>query len=134
MGKVVRFSVSLEEDLLKDFDHFLKKKKISSRSDGLRKLIREKLTQEAIVDPEKNIFATLSLIYSHKEHHFSEEITEIQHRYYEYIISTTHIHLNEEYCFEVIILRGKSKFVCNIAQLILSLKGIICGDVSYSFI
>lgn len=42
MSELVRFSVSLEQDLLGEFDRYIEAGKLATRSEAIRQLIREK--------------------------------------------------------------------------------------------
>ena len=44
MSELVRFSVSLEADLLADFDRYCERHRLATRSEAVRQLIRERLT------------------------------------------------------------------------------------------
>ena len=46
MGKLVRFGVSLDQDLLEKFDRLMKDKDYTSRSEAFRDLIRQELVQK----------------------------------------------------------------------------------------
>ena len=132
MEKVIRFGVSMEMNLLKDFDKLIEKKGYSSRSEALRDLLRNALISEIKLDPNANIFATVSILYRHSEHHLSDTLAKIQHENYEIIISTTHIHLDKDNCLEVIILKGKSSKVKELSESLISVKGVRHGGVVYS--
>ncbi len=46
MSNLVRFGVSLEEDLLRKFDRLIKQRKYTNRSEALRDLIRDELVKK----------------------------------------------------------------------------------------
>ena len=46
MQNLTRFGVSMENDLLKKFDHLIEKKGYSNRSEAIRDLVREKFVEE----------------------------------------------------------------------------------------
>ena len=47
MAELVRFSVSLEADLLDEFDRYCKENRFATRSEAIRQLLREALTAHA---------------------------------------------------------------------------------------
>ena len=57
----------------------------------------------------------------------SEKLHAIQHEYFESIVSSMHVHLDEHNCLEVIVLRGETGLVQDIANLILGTKGVKNG-------
>ena len=57
MAGLTRTGVSLEQDLLKDFDWLISKRGYKTRSEAIRDLIRESLVSEAI-DKNEPVVAT----------------------------------------------------------------------------
>ena len=47
MSEIVRFSVSVENDLLKKFDEYLRKEQFATRSEAVRQLIHDRLMTRA---------------------------------------------------------------------------------------
>ena len=45
-------------------------------------------------------------------------------------MSTTHVHINESQCLEVIILKGETGLVQDIANMILGTKGVSHGNLT----
>ena len=127
MGKIQRFSVSLEGELLKAFDKYLDHMGYTSRSEAVRDLIREKLVARQWQNPRAEGVAVVTLVYDHHRRDRPEKLTELQHRFFKEIVSTTHIHLDRHNCLEVIIVRGPAKTLQNIADLLISTKGVKHG-------
>jgi len=130
INNVIRFGVSIDEKLLKNFDSLITEKGYVNRSEAIRDLIRDMLVQEEISDPETEIVGTLVLIYSHDVRELSDRLNEIQHNYFENIVSTLHVHLDEHNCLEVLLLKGKAKRVKDIADLLISLKNVRHGKLT----
>ena len=63
MAEIVRFSVSLEADLLEQFDLFCAESRFATRSEAIRQLLREKLTAKAVADDSTEVAASLTLVY-----------------------------------------------------------------------
>ena len=108
MNNIVRFGVSIDEKLLYRFDTIITGKGYVNRSEAIRDLIRDMLVSEDVANPESESIGTLTLVYSHDVHELSEKLNDIQHHYHRIIVSTTHIHLDEHNCLEVLILKGKA--------------------------
>jgi CopG family nickel-responsive transcriptional regulator len=53
-----------------------------------------------------------------------DEITRVQHRFHHVISSTTHIHLEENKCLEMIAVKGNAKEVRDLAQVLMARKGV----------
>ncbi len=57
----------------------------------------------------------------------SEKLTELQHQHHKCIVSAMHVHLDHDNCLEVVVLRGTAKDVQQIADALISTKGVIHG-------
>ncbi len=130
MNSIIRFGVSIDEKLLTRFDEIINTKGYVNRSEAIRDLIRNMLVSEEVSNPDAEVIGTLTLIYSHEEHEISDRLNDIQHDYYQNVISTTHVHLDAHHCLEVLILRGKAKTVQHIADNLLSVKNVRHGKLT----
>jgi len=128
MSELARTGVSLEEDLLKEFDRLITKRGYQNRSEAFRDLIREALLSET-VDSNKPVVGTLTLVYDHHVPNLSEKLTEAQHSVGAMVLAATHVHLDHHYCLEVIIMKGKSKELQEVAHRILALRGVELGKL-----
>jgi CopG family nickel-responsive transcriptional regulator len=129
VAELVRFSVSLEADLLEQFDRYCTGGRFATRSEAIRQLLRETLTQQGWSTGAGDAAATLTLVYDHHRVHVSEKLVELQHRDPELIVSTTHVHLDHDHCLEVIILRGPTAKLTAMAAELRGLKGIHTGQL-----
>jgi len=126
-----RFSVSLKENLLADFDKFIRRCQYSNRSEAVRDLIRKALVQREW-EADKNVIGVITLVYDHHQNQLHETITQLQHDFYEHIISTTHVHMDRDNCLEVIIIRGKALEVRELSERLIATKGVKNGDLAMS--
>jgi len=129
MSKLVRFGVSLDEALLKQFDPFIERLGYKSRSEAIRDLIRERLVAEEWKADKAPAMGVLSLVYSHEVRELSKKLTDIQHHHLGIILSTTHIHMDEHNCLEVVILKGPAREIQEVAGQLLSTKGVKHGKL-----
>ena len=106
MSEIVRFSVSLEDDLLEQFDRYCTEQHFATRSEAVRQLIRDKLTAHAWESDAQDVAGTLTLVYDHHRQQLRDQLTALQHDHMELVISTLHAHLTHDLCLEVIVLRG----------------------------
>ena len=128
MAELTRTGVSIEEDLLKQFDSVIAKRGYKNRSEALRDLIRESLVSEAI-DRNRTVVATLSLIYDHHSPNLSDKLNDIQHHAHRNVLAATHVHLDADNCLEVVIMKGRSGSIRAVANAILSLQGVKHGQL-----
>lgn len=129
MSHVVRFSVSLEPELLNRFDRYCQARRYPTRSEAVRHLIREKLTQEAWQADEQEVTATLTLVYDHHRSQLVSRLLDLQHHHVDQVVSTMHIHLDHHRCLEVIVLRGKARQLRRMADELQTLKGVYQGHL-----
>ncbi len=129
MSEIVRFSVSVEEDLLKRFDKYCEQEQFATRSEAVRQLIRERLTSRDWETGIQTAVGTLTLVYDHHHAQLGKRLTKLQHDNTDLIVSTTHVHLTHDLCLEVIILRGPASRLERIAAQLKGLKGIHKGEL-----
>ncbi len=127
MTKLARFGVSLDNDLLKKFDALIKKSGYGNRSEAIRDLIRDRLVEQEWEEEEKNVIGILGLVYNHEKRELTENLNAIQHQHVHTTIASTHIHLDHDNCLEVIILKGTSGTVREVADHLLSTKNVKHG-------
>ena len=127
---LVRFSVAMPEELLMRFDAFVARRGVAkNRSEVVRDLVRDALIAEEAELPGTEVMGTLTIVFNHHASDVQEKLHQIQHERYGHIVSTTHVHLDEDNCLEVIIWRGESQEVRDIADMILGTKGVDTGGL-----
>ena len=134
MSNIIRFGVSIEEKLLDNFDNTIYEKGYVNRSEAIRDLIRDMIIDVKTSDPEADVMGTLTIVYNHHIHELAEKLHEIQHNFHKNIISTTHIHMDEHNCLEVLILKGKAITIQMISDKILSIKNVMHGKLTLASI
>lgn len=122
-----RFGVSMEDELLERFDQLIERKGYATRSEALRDLVRSALADELLADANAEAVATVSLVYNHHVPRLSARLTHYQHQALDLINSTVHIHLDEAHCLEVLIVRGPYGRVRELADNLISVKGVKHG-------
>jgi CopG family nickel-responsive transcriptional regulator len=126
-----RFSISLEEDLLEDFDEFIKQRSYENRSEAIRDLIRSSFIKDEW-QGDNDVMGVITLVYDHHQPNLQEKVTELQHAYHHQIVSTTHVHMDHHNCLEVIIIRGKAAELKDMANRLSSLRGVRDGKLAMS--
>jgi CopG family nickel-responsive transcriptional regulator len=128
MAELIRTGVSIEGSLLAQFDRVIAKRGYQNRSEALRDLIRESLISEA-VDENQPVVATLSMIYDHHRPNLANRLIEIQHHAHGSVLAATHVHLDEANCLEVVIMKGRSGELKQLADHMLSMRGVKHGKL-----
>lgn len=130
MGKLTRFGVSLDEELLEPFDALCAVKGYSNRSEAIRDLIRKALVAEEWQQADGQGAGTLTLVYDHHKNDLARRLTQMQHDEHDIIIATLHVHLDHHNCLEVLILKGEAARVRALADKLTSCKGVKHGTFS----
>lgn len=130
MGDLARIGVAIDEDLLKRFDAFNARRGYTNRSEAFRDLIRNALIEDKAAAPDSEVVGTLTLVYDHHVRLLQERLTHMQHEHFSEIISTLHVHLDHHHCLEVLVLRGKSSRVRQIADRLIATKGVRHGRLT----
>lgn len=126
-----RFSVSLDDKLLGQFDRYIADHQYGNRSEAVRDLIRKAQVHEEW-KADKEVVGVISLVYDHHQRQLQDRLTEIQHAFHHDVVSTTHIHLNHDDCLEVIIVRGKASRVRGLSDQLIALRGVKDGALNMS--
>ncbi len=132
MPPVARYTISMDERLLKKFDSHIERKGYANRSEAIRDLIRDSLVEEEWGKANEKVAATVTLVYDHHSSDLSERLTEIQHHHGSIVVASTHVHLDNDNCLEVVILRGKNRAVRSLSEKLIALKGIKHGKVAFT--
>lgn len=129
MSDIIRFGVSLEKELLEKFDRLIKEKKYPNRSEAIRDLIREELVKREWVEG-KEVAGSITLVFDHHKRELMNTLTDIQHDFYQIIISSQHVHLDHDNCLEIIVVRGRPRGVKELADKLRATKGVKYGALS----
>lgn len=129
MSEIVRFSVSVEDDLLEKFDRYCSEEQFATRSEAVRQLIREKLTERAWATGSHEVVGTLTLVYDHHRPQLRDRLMDLQHENTDLVVSTIHTHLSHDICLEVVVLRGKAGRLQKFASRLRGMKGIYKGEL-----
>ena len=128
---LIRFSVSMDEKLLTQFDDYIGQRGYSNRSEAVRDLIRKMLVNEEW-EQDSEVVGVVTLVYNHHQPQLQEKITELQHEYHHQITSTTHVHMDHHNCLEVTIVKGRASQVRELAEKLIALRGVKNGNLTMS--
>jgi CopG family nickel-responsive transcriptional regulator len=129
MGKLIRFSVSIEEGLLNSFDALIKSRGYQNRSEAIRDAIRGQLIRQEWEEGDE-VTGVITILYDHHRPGVAEALTELQHHALAQVIASTHIHLDEANCLECIAVKGEARAIETLADRLKSLKGVKHGELT----
>ena len=130
MSRVERIGVSLESKLLAKFDTLIEKQGYQNRSEAIRDLVRQQLSEKTLANPKAKAVAAVCIVYDHHSTKLMEKLTSLQHSHLLKTISSIHIHLDHHNCMEIIVLKGTVGDINKVADNILSQKGVKLGKVN----
>ena len=130
MKEIVRFGVSMEKKLLQGFDELISNKGYTNRSEAVRDLIRDQLVEEEWQTGEKEMIGSITLVYDHHTRGLSDTLTHLQHHFNGLIISTMHLHLDEENCLEILAVKGMVDEIKSVADKLISVRGVKHGKLA----
>ncbi len=123
MRETVRFSVSLNADLLKQFDAMWQGDGLPTRSEAVQTMIRQaRVTQDWTSG--KRVAGSVIIVYDHHEKSLAYELVKIQHDFEHLVIAAQHAHLDHDNCLESIIVRGKASDIEKLVKHLKALKGL----------
>ncbi len=126
-----RFTVSLDEDLMAQFDEHIHRRGYRNRSEAVRDILRDRLESERLKDSDKgHCVACLSYIYDHHERELSRRLTNAGHSRHNLVLSTLHVHLDHDDCMEVVILQGRTEDVRAHANAVTAETGVRHGTIN----
>ena len=130
MGRLVRFGVAMDEELLGRFDELVARRgTAANRSEAVRDLVRDTLVDEQWEAPDEEIVGTITMVFDHHANDLAEKLDALQHAHFEQVVSSMHVHLDAHNCLEVIVMRGASGEIRTVADALLATKGVKHGKL-----
>jgi CopG family nickel-responsive transcriptional regulator len=128
---VERFTISLDEDLAREFDALIAARGYSNRSEAVRDILRAQIEGSRLAREEaSHCIANLSYVYNHHERELAERVTQDQHEHHDLCVATLHAHLDHDNCMESVILRGPTSEVRAFAESLIAKPGIRHGALN----
>ncbi|MGO4392857.1 nickel-responsive transcriptional regulator NikR [Variovorax sp. M-6] len=129
-----RFTISLGDELARQFDALIADKGYVNRSEAVRDLIRMRLGSATLGKPVRGkaagwCVATVSYVYDHHEQTVTTRVLDLQHEHHDLVITSLHTHLDHDHCLETVVLRGPTAAVQLCAEQLIALRGVRHGNV-----
>ncbi len=123
-----RITITIDEKQLRNLDSYIDERKYASRSEAIRDILRSVEAQKlSAADPKMECYATLSCVFEHETRELSRRLTEAQHHHHDISVASLHVHVSEEECLEVAVLKGPLSDIQALADEILSQRGVRMG-------
>lgn len=124
MSDLARFTVSIEKSLFDELEKQVSDSDYRNRSEFIRDLIRDHIVEQEW-QTDKVSLGTISLLYDHHCRGLSERLTHEQHHFTGKVLCTTHVHLDEHLCAEMIMVRGPGRNIKALADRLRREKGVL---------
>lgn len=126
-----RFTISLDDELAREFDKLIAERGYSNRSEAVRDLLRNQLEQERQArDDAPYCVANLSYVFNHHERELAERLTGMQHHHHDLTVASMHAHLDHDNCIESVILKGPTASVRAFADALMAERGVRHGRLN----
>jgi CopG family nickel-responsive transcriptional regulator len=128
---LARFGVSLDEDILKALDGFVIENNLPNRSQAIRHLIEKNLVEKKW-QCNHMVAGAVIMLYDHHKGDVTTKLGDIQHDYFDVILSSQHFHLSHDNCLEIVAVKGTANRLTELSDKLIGIKGIIHGKLVMS--
>ena len=126
-----RFTISLDDDLAVQFDTLIATKGYVNRSEAVRDLIRSQMDAMHLqASKSRWCVATISYVYDHHDRTVADRVQSLQHDHHDLVITTLQTLLDHDHCMETVVMRGLTREVQALAQLLIALRGVRHGSIA----
>lgn len=122
-----RITITIDDDLVEHLDGIIRERGYTSRSEAVRDLVRDALIRDKNQQQNQPCLGVLSYLYEHNTRELSRRLTATHHDHHDLSISTLHMHVNQEDCLEVNILKGARTDLERYADSVISQRGVNHG-------
>lgn len=129
MSDLERVSITIDKALLRRFDELISVGGVSNRSEAFRDLIRARLVREVWRDENRQVVASVTIVYDQTKRGVVEQLVSTSHLHHAMVLSTMHVYLDAANALEVTALRGSVGDVRKLAEQLVGMKGVQHGQV-----
>jgi CopG family transcriptional regulator, nickel-responsive regulator len=126
---VSRISVSLPPTLLEELDHMVESRGYGSRSQAIGDMVNYQLAEHKRKLGNDVMVGTLTLLYDRTTRGLQKSLADLQYEHLDEVISSLHVHLTHNQIMEVILLQGPANTLQEIANKMISQRGVITGHL-----
>src|ERR1700676_3809004 len=125
-----RVTITLDDDLMADLDRIIAARGYQNRSEAIRDLARAGIQQAASeTGSSGQCVAALVYVYDHAARELSKRLVQNFHGHHEMSLATLHVHLDDDSCMEVTVLKGAAAEVQHLADHIIAERGVRHGRI-----
>ena len=131
-NNVSRISVSLPALLLRRLDDMVSERGFESRSQAIAEMINERLARYRTQLGDEIMAGVITLVYDHSRPGLQKQLTDLQHRYLDEVISSLHVQLMRAHTMEVVLVQGPAARLQQISDELVTCRGVITGKLQLS--
>lgn len=129
---ITRISISLQEKALIEFDKMVASCGFESRSQAITEMINRQVAEHKTTLDDTIMAGTINLVYDHSVRGLKKRLTDLQHRYVNEVISSLSVNLIDAQTLEVILVQGPASRLRQIADKMISCRGVHTGQLLMS--
>jgi len=123
---VTRISLSLPPELLERFDEASKEMGFGDRSKAIQSILRDFISdKQNSFNASESVTAVVTVVYNHEIRGIDGALTDIEHENVDKIASSLHVHLGEEHCLKIVVLKGRAGEVGAFEKALRNLNGVM---------
>jgi CopG family nickel-responsive transcriptional regulator len=131
-GWMQRVTITIDDELAAELDRFMAARGYENRSEAIRDLARSGLERRAgEASSDRPAVAALVYVYDHEARDLPRRLTRGFHAHHDLAQATLHVHLDEESCLEVAVLKGRGHEVRQFADAVIAERGVRHGNVIF---
>jgi CopG family nickel-responsive transcriptional regulator len=123
MVGVSRFSVSVDPELLEEFDRTIEGLGYN-RSTAVQAAMRGFLAEYKWSEGEGEVAGAITMVYDHHVSGLVEELNHLQHEHLGIVSSSTHVHLDHDNCLEILAVEGPTSRIKSLAGSLAIVRGV----------
>lgn len=128
-SQVARISLSLPLSLLEELDAMVATRGFASRSQAVSDMVNATLVEHKRRLGNEVMAGTVTLHYDRSVRGLQKQLADIQYQHIDEVISSLHVHLSHEQVMEVILVQGHADKLQQIANRMISRRGVIAGQL-----
>ena len=126
---VSRISMSLPEELLVALDQMVTERGFASRSQAISEILHQSLVEHKRQQGDEVMVGTITLLYDTAAPGLKKQLSDLQFRHIDEVISSLHVHLMHNQTMEVILVQGPATTLQRIADQMITRRGVVSGKI-----
>lgn len=122
---VSRISVSLAQELLVELDGMVACRGLDSRSQAISDMINQQLVEHKRQLGDEVMAGTITVFYDRSVPGLQKNLSDLQFKHIDTVISSLHVHLAENKMMEVLLVQGPAQNMQDITNEIIALRGVV---------